>query len=49
MSLEFIPYCNEFYPTLQEFKNFEKYIEKCEKQSTSGIIKVKYKILNYFR
>jgi hypothetical protein len=40
MSLENIPYCDEFYPTRNEFKNFQKYVEKCEKVAESGIIKV---------
>lgn len=40
MSLEDIPHCDVFYPTEEEFKNFEKYVSKCEKQARSGIIKV---------
>ena len=40
MSLENIPHCEIFYPTLSEFQNFEDYILKCESLSNSGIIKV---------
>ena len=40
MSLENIPLCDIFYPNDDEFKNFEKYIEKCEKTAASGIFKV---------
>jgi hypothetical protein len=40
MSLDDIPHCDVFFPNEEEFKNFEKYITKCEKQSKSGIIKV---------
>lgn len=40
MSLENIPHCDTFYPTTEEFKNFEKYVERCEKSAKSGVIKV---------
>ena len=40
--LENIPYCDVFYPSDEEFKCFEKYVEKCEKQAKSGIIKVRF-------
>ncbi len=40
MSLEDIPYCDVFYPTEDEFKNFEKYVSKCHKSSKSGVFKV---------
>jgi len=42
--LEDIPYCDTFYPSEEEFKNFEKCIEKYEKVAKSGIIKVNLKI-----
>ena len=33
--------CPVFYPTLAEFKNFEKYVEKIEKESIGfGMVKV---------
>ncbi len=44
MSLEEILYCDEFHPTLEEFKHFEKYVTKCQKTAKSGIFKVR--ILN---
>ena len=43
--LEGIPDCDVFYPTEDEFKNFEKCIEKYEKTTKSGIIKVYYKLI----
>jgi hypothetical protein len=35
-----IPECEIFYPSLEEFKNFQKFLSKCEKEAKSGIIKV---------
>ena len=46
MSLENIPYCDTYYPTLEEFQNFENYAERCEKIANSGIIKVNSLVLN---
>ena len=46
MSLENIPYCDTFHPTLEEFQNFENYAERCEKIANSGIIKVDILVLN---
>lgn len=43
MSLDDIPHCDVFFPNEEEFKNFEKYVSKCEKQAKSGIIKVYFK------
>jgi hypothetical protein len=40
MSFEQIPYCDVFYPSSKEFKDFTKYIEKCSKITKSGIFKV---------
>jgi|LauGreDrversion4_2_1035121.scaffolds.fasta_scaffold1423067_1 hypothetical protein len=40
MSLESIPYCDVFYPSEEEFRNFEKFMSKCEKMTKSGIFKV---------
>lgn len=40
--LKNIPECDIFYPSLEEFKDFQTYMSKCEKESTSGIIKVIY-------
>lgn len=48
MSLDNIPYCDVFYPSEDEFKIFDKYIEKCERTATSGIIKVFY-LITYFK
>ena len=45
MSLENVPYCDIFYPTYEEFQNFENYVESCEKNAKSAIIKVNN--LNY--
>jgi hypothetical protein len=42
MSLENIPYCDVFYPSEEEFRNFEKFMSKCEKVTKSGIFKVFY-------
>jgi hypothetical protein len=39
-SLKSIPECDIFYPSLEEFKDFQTYMSKCEKESISGIIKV---------
>lgn len=41
MSLSDIPFCDVFYPTKEEFRNFENYIEKIAKETKSGIVKVK--------
>ncbi len=41
MSLTDIPFCDVFYPTKDEFNNFENYIEKIAKLAKSGIVKVK--------
>jgi hypothetical protein len=43
MSLEAIPYCDEFYPNEEDFLNFEKYVSKCQKLTKSGIFKVRRK------
>lgn len=40
MSLSDIPFCDVFYPTKEEFSNFENYIEKIAKEAKSGIVKV---------
>ena len=40
MSLSEIPFCDIFYPTKEEFNNFENYIEKIAQQAKSGIVKV---------
>jgi hypothetical protein len=40
MSFEEIPYCDTYYPTIEEFSNFEAYIEKITKSGQSGIVKV---------
>jgi hypothetical protein len=40
MSLEDIPHCDIYYPTTQEFSNFEEYVSKIEKIAKSGIVKV---------
>lgn len=40
MSLDTIPLCNVFYPTSKEFSNFQKYVEKCEKECNTGLMKV---------
>lgn len=40
MSLETIPKCKEFFPTIKEMENFTEYIEKCEKTVNSGIFKI---------
>ena len=32
--------CDVFHPSFEEFKDFQKYMTKCESQATSGIIKV---------
>lgn len=40
MSLEEIPFCDEYYPTLDELQDFAGYVTRCEAQSKSGIIKV---------
>jgi hypothetical protein len=49
MSLESIPFCDEFHPTLEEFKNFEKYVEKCQNETKSGIFKVGTVIILFFK
>jgi len=41
MYLSDIPFCDVFYPTKEEFTNFENYIEKIAAQAKSGIVKVK--------
>ena len=38
--LKNIPECDVFHPSSEEFNNFQKYITKCERQTSSGIIKV---------
>lgn len=40
MSLKEIPFCDVFYPTKEEFSNFEKYIEKISNSANSGLVKV---------
>jgi len=44
IDLDEIPHCDIFHPTEDEFSNFEKCVEKYEKISKSGIIKVRSKI-----
>lgn len=39
--LKNIPECNIFYPTIDEFKDFQKFANNCEKLATSGIIKAR--------
>ncbi len=46
--LDEIPFCPIYYPTEEEFKNFEKLLEKYEKITKAGIIKVSL-IFTYFR
>jgi hypothetical protein len=46
IDLNDIPYCDVFYPNEEEFKDFEKCIEKYEKLTKCGIIKVTFKKLN---
>jgi hypothetical protein len=41
MYLSDIPFCDVFYPTKEEFNNFENYIEKIAAHAKSGIVKVK--------
>jgi hypothetical protein len=43
--LDNIPFCDVFYPSEEEFKNFEACLEKYEKISKSGIIKVMLNII----
>lgn len=38
--LEEIPFCDVFYPTQQEFSDFQGYLEKCVTKAKSGIFKV---------
>ena len=40
--LKNIPECDVFYPSLEEFKDFQNYMAKVEKEANSGIIKVNY-------
>ena len=39
-SIEDIPYCDVFHPTMEEFENFSEYMEKITKLAKSGIFKV---------
>ena len=41
MSLKEIPFCDVYHPTIEEFSNFEKYIEVISKSTNSGIVKVR--------
>lgn len=40
MSFDEIPYCDTFRPSIEEFANFESYVEKISKIAKSGIAKV---------
>lgn len=40
MSYEDIPHCDVFYPTNDEFSDFQKYVTKIQKFAKSGIVKV---------
>ncbi len=40
MSLDNIPHCDVFYPNEEEFKNFVRYVTKCQKITKCGIFKV---------
>jgi hypothetical protein len=36
-----IPFCDVYYPTKEQFNNFEKYIEVISHSANSGLVKVK--------
>lgn len=40
MSFEDIPYCDTFYPTWDQFNDFETYVEGLSKITKGGIAKV---------
>jgi hypothetical protein len=40
MSFSDIPFCEVFYPTKDEFNDFEKYVETVSQKTKSGIVKV---------
>jgi len=40
-SLKEIPFCDVYYPTKEEFNDFEKYIEVISNSTNSGLVKVK--------
>jgi hypothetical protein len=42
--IEDIPYCDVFYPSQTEFKDFSGYLDKVTKIAKSGIFKVIYLI-----
>lgn len=43
MDAESIPFSDVFYPTKEEFADFQGYVNKIEKIATSGIVKVRPK------
>ncbi len=40
MPLEDIPFCEIYYPTMNEFQNFYNYVEKLSMINKTGIVKV---------